>query len=153
MSAALPGVRGAASVVAVVSPARRRPRRPARWAAAALVCLLGQLLGVLHMGLIEHRRCAAHGELVEGGADELAAAVDTDPAVGQAAFVGHEQRGEHDHDHCQAPSERCAPAPAVTEAAPVELALAGGAAPVARPPVAIVGLFRLAPKASPPIAG
>lgn len=153
MSAALPGARGAASVGSVVSPARHRPRRPARWAAVALVCLLGQLLGVLHMGLIEHRRCAAHGELVEGGAAALGDVVAIATQPGVAAVLPHEQRGEHDHDHCQAPSERCAPTPAVTEAAPVELALAGGAAPVARPPVAIAGLFRLAPKASPPIAG
>ncbi|MBK7071958.1 MAG: hypothetical protein IPH44_06620 [Myxococcales bacterium] len=136
-----------------MTPVRHRPRRAARWAAVALVCLLGQLLGVLHMGLIEHRRCAAHGELVEGGAGGVGEAVEVAAPLGVATALPHEQRAEHDHDHCQAPSERCAPQPAAIEAGPVELMLAGGAAPVARSPVAIVGLFRLAPKASPPTAG
>ncbi|MBL8627050.1 MAG: hypothetical protein JNK64_37520 [Myxococcales bacterium] len=136
-----------------MTPARHRSRHPARWAVVALACVLGQLLGVLHMGLIQHRRCAAHGELVEGGADELAAMVDAAPAVGQAAFVGHAQRGEHDHEHCQAPSQRATPRVAAFAAAPrVALPLAA-APPVARAALAIQGLFRLAPKASPPTVG
>lgn len=141
----------AANVGAAVSSLGPSPRRRALWAVVAVACLLGQVLGVLHMGLIQHRRCAAHGELVEGGAT-LAELFDAAPTAGQPAFVAHAQGGDHDHDHCQVRGERVVPRLAAVTAAPLLLIPPGAVAPVARPAIVAVGLFRLAPKASPPAA-
>ena len=129
----------------------------------ALVCVLAQLGAALHLGLVRHVRCAAHGELMhadmhedshahgEATATVLAAVeVATQTVVFDTGAPG--ATPEHTHDHCQAlaghSTEPTAPsvlvaAPPVTVAPP---------ALVAQTPAVVVALYRLAPKASPPTA-
>lgn len=128
------------AAAAVPAPALRRSLAGATIALA----LLGQVAGVLHMGVVRHERCDEHGELVERGAT---VAVDVDGEThGDAADR---------HDHCvvgDAPAHRRAEAPTL-----VVVDLASRPLEVARAPVAdarapAVAVFRTAPKGSPPAA-
>lgn len=73
-----------------------------------LLCLSAQFSSVLHMLLVEHVRCAEHGELAHAGGDEhddhgraLREASSSGPAISSSS-----SQGDHGHDHCLTCSER-----------------------------------------------
>lgn len=118
---------------------------------AACFALWAQLFGLAHQLLVPHTRCAEHGETVHASelhADPTRAAV----IVGAPDVVmsSSDDDGGHEHDHCQALTERTelrAQSTTVTIAASplrVEPVLASVVDGGARP------LYRLAPKSSPP---
>lgn len=63
--------------------------------ASALV-LFGQLSALLHITLVKHVRCAAHGELVHAGTEH----VDSDETDGGAAHLRASDAHGHGHEHC-----------------------------------------------------
>jgi len=131
-----------------------RPR-PARASAAlaALVFVLTGVLGMAHEATTAHVRCAAHGELVDS--DGIAAVV-VGPASGTIASTIASApplvRG-HGDEHCLLASavraSRIAPRP------PTLIAAIATVAPRTTPPPEraaprAAGLYRIAPKTSPP---
>ena len=136
----------------MLSPSSPPRRRAHSWALVALVCTLAQLLAFLHMGLVRHERCAAHGELMHATTDEACAdaAPGCEDQGGVSVVFDRGGEAEHAHDHCQVVAER--------SATPARPCIAAPVAPIVAPPLAlaparprpIVALFRLAPKASPP---
>ncbi len=113
-------------------------------------CLVAQVLGTMHMALVQHTRCAEHGELVHAGED---AALPSLPAVSDDVDVVAERAADVDadaHEHCEVFFER---ERAVT-VEPGSAALAWTpAAVVPLTPVVLPPLSRLyagAPKTSPP---
>lgn len=152
---------------AACSDARRAaPRTTTRprstpWSAVALalVCLVAQAASYLHLAVVRHVQCPEHGELVHLGPSTAAGPEVALETVGDTD--AHHLRGAaaspswtHDEGHClvgfsqrsraglgQAPS-RLAP-PTATRPLPPDEASA--------PRIAAVALYRLAPKASPPV--
>ncbi len=130
---------------------RSTPVRPERASAAlaALVFLLTGVLGMVHEATTAHVRCAAHGELVDS--DGLAAAV-VGPACGTIASAPVRARG-HGDEHCLLASavraSRIAPRPPI-----LIVAIAAVDALMTPPPeraaARAAGLYRIAPKTSPP---
>jgi hypothetical protein len=61
----------------------------------AVLLLFAQLVGLLHLLLVPHTQCAAHGEMVEGDAhaDHAATVEGEGPSVGAATLA-------EDDDHC-----------------------------------------------------
>jgi hypothetical protein len=121
-------------------------------ALAALLALFVQGSNGGHMLLVQHTRCAAHGELVHAGpAHEHAA---TEPPLAVSAEVrGTPDVGSTDaHEHCSVSSNRRDALVAMVDTEPSEplceasqdAALCGAIA-VSRTP-----RFRIAPKNSPP---
>jgi hypothetical protein len=121
-------------------------------ALTALAFLTASWLGVVHEATTVHVRCAAHGELVDSDAPVGAAIV-----VAQSARDALAPAAPSAHGHGDA---HCLLASALRESRTVPLAPALAAAaltardlimvaPPAVPAVAI-GLYRLAPKTSPP---
>lgn len=124
----------------------RKGRTPFTSTAVAMLLLLAQVAGLLHLLLVPHSRCAAHGEMVEGPG-HVHAVVDGDGPSFEAAVSADE------HDHClllalASTSIGC-------EASDSGLVLFNGEHQPATPDAAIFGwgsaLFRLAPKTSPPV--
>jgi hypothetical protein len=131
-----------------------RPR-PARASAAvvALVFVLTGVLGMAHEATTAHVRCAAHGELVDS--DGLAAVV-VGPArgtlAGTLASAPPLARG-HGDEHCLLASavraSRIAPRPPTLIAA-IATVDERATPPPARAVPRAAGLYRIAPKTSPP---
>jgi hypothetical protein len=115
-----------------------------------IFCAFSQVSGALHWVLIEHARCAEHGEWVHAGeGDHAHSDASTAPASVSVQAGGTD---EHGHDHCdflRAPRELTLVSSAPTSLpAPQIMRSSGGVrgsdskAPIAR--------YELAPKTSPP---
>lgn len=115
-----------------------------------IFCAFSQVSGALHWVLVEHARCAQHGEWVHVGEDDHAHSA----APTRAASVSVEAAGtdEHGHDHChflRAPREltlvptahTSLPEPWIVGSS-VEVRGSDSKAPTTR--------YELAPKTSPP---
>jgi hypothetical protein len=135
------------------------PARTGQGIAATLGAFLAcaQVLAICHVGLVAHRTCALHGESVHAarpGAPVALAKAFPGPLGARAAVRSAAGDGDsHDHDHCLCMGqgrERFLGAPVAHDGRlfPV-LAAEPELARVARP-LAIVGLWSLAPKTSPP---
>lgn len=132
---------------------RPRPGR-ASAALAALVFVLTGVLGMAHEATTTHVRCAAHGELVDS---DGSAAVVVGPAresvastITSASLLA---RG-HGDEHCLLASalraSRIAPRPPVLIAAIASVDARAIPSPERAAPRA-AGLYRIAPKTSPPV--
>lgn len=132
---------------------RPRPGR-ASAALAALVFVLTGLLGMVHEATTAHVRCAAHGELVDS--DGPVAAV-VGPAcetiastIASAPLLAH----GHGDEHCLLASavraSRIAPRPPILIAA-IAVIDARVTPPPERAAPRAAGLYRIAPKTSPPV--
>ncbi len=131
---------------------RRPPAvRPARASAAlaALVFVLTGVFGMVHEATTAHVRCAAHGELVDS--DGIAAAM-VGPACGTIAGAPVRARG-HGDEHCLLVSavhaSRIAPRPPalIVATAAIDSLVTP---PPGRAAARAAGLYRIAPKTSPP---
>jgi hypothetical protein len=117
----------------------------------ALVCVLAQVGGMVHMAAVSHARCQVHGELLHANAPSVAADAGAASEPGRS-FHAAPPAGDSDHedDECSlVTAQRDSVAPSVVPAvahvrALPPLALAGARALLAEP------LYRLAPKNSPP---
>lgn len=122
-------------------------------------CVLGALLALIlqgstggHMLLVEHSRCAEHGELVHGHASRDLA-VDTGEQARERAFeTSHEEGANEGHVHCAVSANHrdvlavIAEAqlrPEVVETVECLVVECAQLAPQTKP-------FRIAPKNSPP---
>lgn len=131
---------------------RSTSARPGRASAAvaALVFVLTSVFGMVHEATTAHTRCAAHGELVD--VDGIAGAV-VGPACRTIGSAPALARG-HGDEHCLLASavraSRVAPRPPtlIAARAPID-------SHVTSPPelaaVRAAGLYRIAPKTSPPV--
>lgn len=136
------------------------PGRPA-WmrhclAVVAGVCLVTQLSALMHFLLVEHARCAEHGEWTHGHAQH--AERETDSHGGRLApssqlCVPAGSSEEHDHDHCLVASEKreaIATTPTLlsgTSAGEDSAAVAD----VSHELVLVARVYAFAPKTSPPL--
>jgi hypothetical protein len=119
-------------------------------ACVAVVCIAMQLLGAAHGALVEHVRCAEHGELVHADGVESHAA----PRVGSES-AGEQVSGageSHPHEHCSFFAEQRRPA----LVGPASTLVAAEALHATRLPVVAPAnpggkaVYELAPKTSPP---
>jgi hypothetical protein len=120
----------------------------------AALCVLGPILAQAHLVLVQHARCAEHGELLHLGATAPSeSAVSSDSATGSGVSAPRTDPSEsHEHDHCVIASGRKTQAPAGSTAPLLSLSppvrtvspnVAGQLAP-------LLPLYILAPKNSPP---
>lgn len=115
-----------------------------------IFCAFSQISGALHWVLVEHARCAEHGELVHTSDGDHAHS-DTSAAPSSVSIEAGGSN-EHGHDHCE------------VSPAPRELMLVSSA-PISLPPASVTGSsgdvrcsdakasiagYALAPKTSPP---
>jgi hypothetical protein len=123
----------------------------------ALLCLVSQVAGVAHLGLVAHVRCLEHDALVHARPGD-SVGHQAAPAAGPIARGVPADIEGHDDDHCLAVGlgrrdQALMPVPVASAAT----ASAPQPSPAARPPVLVperpVALLRLAPKASPPALG
>ena len=127
-----------------------RASRRVRAALTAFVFMATSLLGVLHEATTSHVRCAAHGELVDSDAPASAATVA--PAAHDTLDRAQPLSRAHGDEHCLLASalraSRIAPrVPAIAAAvAVVDDVVVVAPRPIAAP----AGLYRIAPKTSPP---
>ena len=92
-----------------IHTAKRRQallRRVTVW--VGLLCLYAQFASALHMLLVEHVRCAEHGELIHANGDKHE---DHDSASRELSSSGptigvSSRHADHGHDHCLTCSER-----------------------------------------------
>ena len=135
--------------------ALRRARTASRVQAAvtALAFVFASLLGILHEATTIHVRCAEHGELIHRDAT-LAPTANTASADRDAVVRDLRAETKPSHEHCSLTSStrdsRLVPRPPAIVAAPViisGLAVAGPLVEGARGG----GLYRTAPKTSPPV--
>ena len=123
-----------------------------KWsAAAALTFFVGASLAEeAHLALVQHVRCAAHGEV----AHARATAEQPPHVVAQAhqdrAVEALELEGGHQHEHCLGMAARLATLPAAHAQAAGGAAVKPCAPGEARTGTTGLPLLRLAPKASPP---
>lgn len=138
-------------------PARQSLRATSRGAAVlalAMLALVAQTGGVLHLVLVQHVTCPEHGEWVHApSAGALAAAVSTPtPGHDTPAVEKSTADEKHVHDHCSATCTRrddvVSQRPGVTLQAFLQLTQAPLHLQAAVAPA--IALLRLAPKASPP---
>ena len=114
--------------------------------------VLTGVLGMAHEATTSHVRCAAHGELVDS--DGLAAAV-AGPAGPACCTIGTAQPSARSHgdEHCLLASavraSRIAPRPPTLIAA-IASVDARAVPPPERAAPRAAGLYRIAPKTSPP---
>ena len=122
-------------------------------------CVLGALLALVlqgstggHMLLVEHSRCAEHGELVHGHASRDLAADTGEQARGPAFETRHEQGADEGHVHCALSANQrdvlaviveAQLCPRVAETSEHLVVERADLSPQAKP-------FRIAPKNSPP---
>lgn len=128
-------------------PADDRARARVFALLTGLVCLLGQLGAVVHVGLVRHVRCAEHDALVH--ADDAGSEVA--PVEGAAALPV--EAAEHADEHCLVAELRRTEWLGPTAIAATTAAPAGPEVPALDRLVAPgppVDLLRLAPKSSPP---
>ena len=122
-------------------------------------CVLAGLLTLLlqgstsgHILLVEHTRCAEHGELVHRG--DSHEHVDSEHAHADAAALeGTPSEGSDEaHDHCALSVDRRGAVAAIVspELLTQALEVAQGFARTDAQPVAHTARFRIAPKNSPP---
>jgi hypothetical protein len=123
----------------------------------ALLCLVSQVAGVAHLGLVAHVRCLEHDALVHASKSQVRHQAAPAPGGPIARGVPADIE-DHDDDHCLAVGLRRrdqglmpVPVAGAAQATVVQ------AAPSARPPVIVperpIALLRFAPKASPPLLG
>lgn len=121
-----------------------------RAAALVVVCLLAgsALAEQLHVALVRHVRCEAHGEWIHGEAHPAAA-----PSAGDTVASAPELDGGHDHEHCAAPRglTACVTLPAQWSV-PTGFTFTPPARPRTEPRAATIPLWLLAPKSSPPVS-
>lgn len=127
-------------------------------ASVAALCVIAQLLPIVHIVLVRHARCAVHGEVihVSDGADHSSPdhAAPAAPSSHGAATIAHaaSDHAEDAHDTCRFVGDRrdavLATPPAL--AALPAYAPAATIAPAAAARLPQVALYRLAPKLSPP---
>jgi hypothetical protein len=121
---------------------------------AAILCgivfAFGVSAGPLHYALVEHQRCAEHGELVHGSDDAHGIAVASLDEVDTVS--ARESHGEHGHCDVLAstPDDDGVRVGAATVNADVAPALQSTVAPIAPRLIATSALWRAAPKQSPP---
>ena len=124
--------------------------RRASAALAALLFVLTGMLGMVHEATTSHVRCAVHGELVDSGAP-VAAVVG--PGCGTIAPAPLLARG-HGDEHCLLASAvraaRIAPRPPTLIVA-IAAIDAHETPPPERAVPGVAGLYRIAPKTSPPV--
>ena len=123
------------------------------------VCALGALLALFlqgssggHMLLVEHSRCAEHGELVhaEKAHDHQASEhVETHRVAFES---GSDESSDEAHEHCALSVDRRDALLSIVEAqiAPSRIELSASASPDAALPFVATKRFRIAPKNSPP---
>jgi hypothetical protein len=122
---------------------------------AAWVCLLTQLSALTHFLIVEHVRCAEHGELIHAHDAHHSAPLNehTEQVSRSQQFTASGDSDVHDHDHCLVSAER-------REASPGECFLPELKArqkqlhvPDAAPTHAMiaVSIYAFAPKTSPPV--
>jgi hypothetical protein len=144
------------SVPRPVSRAHAQRRRGAAGAFAlltALLCLVAQVAGVAHLGLVAHVRCVEHDALVHTNT----AGSHTQPAAPEHASTAQGIPGDvegHGDDHCLAAALRreqvLASAPVAAAASAPVISPARPAVALAVTPPAPIALLSLAPKSSPP---
>jgi hypothetical protein len=122
-----------------------------RSACALAVLALGLLQGSSggHMLLVEHTRCAEHGEWIHGGGHDRTAG---EPVQSDPVSFEHRRTSEEAHEHCAMSAERRDAASRVADASFVAL-LDGTPYRLLIEPTAFVSSadrFRVAPKTSPP---
>ncbi len=117
-------------------------------------CIAALLASSTHLVLIEHRWCAVHGELEHGAhlqkGETPSERISRRNHSARQTFAANRAAGPHDHDECEAFSERrdsvIRSAP-VARAAHLSGAMPGGEARSAEIDDAVC---RYAPKTSPP---
>lgn len=112
--------------------------------------VLAQVVAFAHVGLVEHRTCALHGELVHPGHVTAGTAAEGRDVTAIHALRGVEE-GDHDHCVCMAPGrERFVLSSSLADGlGPAMLGCAHGIQLAAAPALSIA-LLALAPKSSPP---
>jgi len=137
----------------------RETQRAAKSVMIRRVCALAGLFTLFvqgssggHMLLVEHSRCAEHGELVHGHASQDLAADTDEQARGRAFETGHEEAANEGHVHCALSANHrdvlaviveAQLRPEVVETAQRLVVERADLAPQSKP-------FRIAPKNSPP---
>jgi hypothetical protein len=120
-----------------------------RAALTSLAFLVASLIGMLHEATTVHVRCAAHGELIDGGAVTGPAS----PPARDALSQSQSQSSVLGDDHCllasaMRESRAVSTSPALVAASitvdDVAMALSAGVQ------TAAASLYRIAPKTSPP---
>ena len=133
-----------------------RPRWKRIEAVVAVAFALSQLLGTLHFGLVRHAVCLEDGEIGHlaraEGFDASAAPEPTDPTARVNAGAAGWSQGGTDHQHClvQALRRQSATRIKLHAVAIVELVEARQVELTSARQGEGSGLFRLAPKHSPP---
>jgi hypothetical protein len=123
-----------------------------------VACLLAQISAAVHAVLLDHARCAEHGEWVHAVHEHAAVRVDVGPHgdAGGATTVEPRHSGESQeaHEHCLLRSDRHDPALIPSATLDVtELRLGRAIARVAPSSAAFSGeVYSFAPKTSPPIS-
>jgi hypothetical protein len=118
-------------------------------ALTALAFVLAGLFGIFHEAATTHVRCAEHGELIHRDA------TGANPERADRDTVLDDLRAEAvaSHEHCTLTSatreSRLVPRPPAMAPAPVAVSCRSAATPRAMP-VPGAGLYRTAPKTSPP---
>lgn len=129
--------------------------RPGRASAAlaALLFVLTGMLGVVHEATTSHVRCAAHGELVDSGAPAAAVVGPARETIASTITSAPLLARGHGDEHCLLASavraSRIAPRPPTLIAA-VASVDARATPLVERAAPRAAGLYRIAPKTSPP---
>jgi hypothetical protein len=124
--------------------------------AAASCCLLGHGTNLTHFLFVRHAICAEHGDLVHAGeASEHAAAAHAGLATAAPALqTMPTSEPAHGDEHCAIVSDRREHALRSSSQelhAPAAADLAQSVAARAAPRAAVVPIFLLAPKSSPPV--
>lgn len=135
------------------APRRGAPYRAqtarAQAALTALAFVLASLFGILHEAATSHVRCAQHGELIHRDAT-VANTEGTGPDVALRDLQVEARPG---HEHCALTSttreSRLVPRPPAMAPAPVAVSRRSATTPRAMPAPG-AGLYRTAPKTSPP---
>lgn len=129
--------------------------RPGRASAAlaALLFVLTGMLGVVHEATTSHVRCAAHGELVDSGAPAMAVVGPAHGTIASTITSAPSLARGHGDEHCLLASavraSRIAPRPPTLIAA-IASVDARAIPPLERAAPRAAGLYRIAPKTSPP---
>jgi hypothetical protein len=138
----------------------RRPLLARITLLVGLFCIFSQVSGALHWALVEHVRCAEHGDWVhEGEAHAEVEAHAEGEAHAEASPEPSSEPGlqapgadEHGHDHCLYLADRRDPSLPSAALALIDSRVGGwsAAAPGERDAVASALAYELAPKTSPP---
>ena len=121
--------------------------------ATGVLLLAGQLSSLAHFALVQHARCAEHGELVHARAEGAPVAAAPTATRGTSALTPAAAEEAHGHDHCVLGVARRSGAllpGRTTPTAPAPRPSGVAARSLATPAAPSVALLRLAPKSSPP---